>query len=210
MNLVMLGPPGSGKGTQTKFICDEHTIPHISTGDILRDAIKKETALGLEAKSYIENGELVPDAVIVGVIKERLKQADAGGGFVLDGFPRNLMQAEALDSFSHVDSVVEIEVPDDVIVERLTGRRVCPECGSTYHIKSDPPKNENSCDQCGSKLSQRKDDNEETIRRRLAVYHEQTEPLKQYYKEKGLLHEVDGTKGIEEIQNAIADIIEED
>ncbi len=210
MNIVMLGPPGSGKGTQTAYIVGEHTIPHIATGDILRAEIKAETDLGKRAKSFTTAGELVPDDLVCEIIRNRIKQPDAAGGFVLDGFPRTLNQALELDAAARIDHVILIDVPDDELVSRLAGRRICQKCGATYHVEANPPQQEGVCDTCGTGLVQRKDDNEDTIRKRLTVYHKQTEPLIQYYRDQELLRDIDGTKTIEEIRHTIADTIEEE
>lgn len=210
MNIVMLGPPGSGKGTQTAYIVGEHTIPHIATGDILRAEIKHQTDLGKRAKSFTDAGELVPDDLVCEIIRKRIKQPDAAGGFVLDGFPRTLNQARELDAIARIDHVILINVPDDELVKRLAGRRVCGKCGATYHVEANPPKQEGVCDTCGGGLIQRKDDNEDTIRKRLAVYHNQTEQLIQYYREQELLRDIDGSNTIEEIRIKIAETIEEE
>lgn len=198
MKLILLGAPGAGKGTQAEVICEKLGIPAISTGNIIREAVKNGTPMGAKAKSYMEKGALVPDDVVIGIIKERLAQDDCKGGFILDGFPRTVPQAEALDTMGvAIDRVVEISVPDEAIEKRLGGRRVCGSCGSSYHMEHKPPKQEGVCDKCGGELILRKDDQPETIRDRLKVYHDQTEPLKDFYQGKGILRVVDGQAGIE-------------
>ena len=196
MKLILLGAPGAGKGTQAEVICEELKIPAISTGNIIREAVKNGTPMGAKAKTYMEKGALVPDDVVIGIIKERLVQDDCKGGFILDGFPRTVPQA--LDAMGvAIDRVVEISVPDEAIEKRLGGRRVCGSCGSSYHMEHKPPKQEGVCDKCGGELILRKDDQPETIRDRLKVYHDQTEPLKDFYQGKGILRVVDGQAGIE-------------
>lgn len=198
MKLILLGAPGAGKGTQAEVICEKLGIPAVSTGNIIREAVKNGTPMGAKAKSYMEKGALVPDDVVIGIIKERLAQDDCKGGFILDGFPRTVPQAEALDTMGvAIDWVVEISVPDEAIEKRLGGRRVCGSCGSSYHMEHKPPKQEGVCDKCGGELILRKDDQPETIRDRLKVYHDQTEPLKDFYQGKGILRVVDGQAGIE-------------
>ena len=198
MKLILLGAPGAGKGTQAEVICEELKIPAISTGNIIREAVKNGTPMGAKAKTYMEKGALVPDDVVIGIIKERLVQDDCKGGFILDGFPRTVPQAEALDAMGvAIDRVVEISVPDEAIEKRLGGRRVCGSCGSSYHMEHKPPKQEGVCDKCGGELILRKDDQPETIRDRLKVYQDQTEPLKDFYQGKGILRVVDGQAGIE-------------
>lgn len=193
MRLILLGAPGAGKGTQAELICDKLNIPAISTGNILREAIKEGTALGLEAKGFMDAGKLVPDEVIVGVTKERLAADDCKNGFILDGMPRTVAQAEALDSMGVIiDTVLSIEVPDAAIESRMTGRRVCENCGASYHLLYKPSKVEGICDACNGKLVQRRDDAPETVRDRLKVYHEQTEPLKGYYEKQGKLKTISG------------------
>jgi adenylate kinase len=201
-NLIMLGPPGSGKGTQAERVSRLHGWPQVSTGNILRHAIEAKTRLGLEAKAWMDRGELVPDEVVDGIVKERLSHADCAGGFILDGFPRDLEQAKALGEIAPIDVVFDIQVPDDLLVERLSARRVC-DCGETYHLKHNPPKKAGVCDACGKGVYQREDDREETIRRRLQVYHRQTEPLIKYYSNEGILVVVDGTADIGEISERI-------
>ncbi len=205
MNIIFLGPPGAGKGTQAQRICDALNIPQISTGDILRRAIKDGTETGLKAKSFIDAGKLVPDEVIIDIVKERLAMEDCQGGYILDGFPRTVPQAEALDTFAKIDSVIELAVEDQVLVDRLSGRRVCVNCGATYHISTLNGKT--VCEKCGESLIQRNDDNAETVLSRLQVYHAQTAPLIGYYTEKGLLHAVKGDQGIDNTFAAIMDIL---
>ncbi len=182
MNIILLGAPGAGKGTQAKFICEQFNIPQISTGDMLRAAVKAGTPLGLEAKSYMDSGGLVPDSVIIGLVNERIKEADCVNGFLFDGFPRTIPQAEAMKAANvEIDYVIEIDVPDEAIVERMSGRRSHPASGRTYHIKFNPPNVEGQDDITGEPLVQRDDDKEETVKKRLSVYHEQTKPLVAYY-----------------------------
>lgn len=197
MNLILLGAPGAGKGTQAEKICEKISIPAISTGNIIREAIKNGTKVGLEAKRYIESGDLVPDEVVIGIIKERLECDDCKNGFILDGFPRTIPQAEALNSMGvQIDTVLEIDVKDEKVVSRLSGRRVCEKCGASYHVQYKQPKVEGVCDLCGGNLVMRKDDNPETIRERLKVYHDQTEPLKDFYKNLGKLKVVEGQEEV--------------
>ena len=201
MNIIFLGPPGAGKGTQAQMICDALKIPQISTGDILRRAMKEGTETGLKAKAYIDAGKLVPDEVIIDIVKERLAMDECKGGYILDGFPRTVPQAEALDTFATIDSVIELDVADQVLVDRLSGRRVCLRCGATYHVSMLNGKT--TCDKCGEELIQRNDDKPETVLNRLTVYHDQTAPLIGYYDKKGLLHKVAGDQGIENTFAAI-------
>ena len=210
MKLIMLGAPGAGKGTQAQILSDKFGIPTISTGAIIRGAIKNETPTGKLAKGYIDKGELVPDQVVIGIIKERLSEADCKDGFILDGFPRTIPQAEALDALGvEIDKVIDIEVEDELIIKRLSGRRECPICGATYHIENNPSKDGKTCDKCRIELVTRKDDNPKTIKSRLDVYHSQTEPLIEFYKAKGNLLEVGGnaslTQTTEEILSALSD-----
>ena len=199
MNLILLGAPGAGKGTQAEKICEKYGIPAVSTGNIIREALKNGTDMGLKAKSYIDAGKLVPDDVVIGIIKDRLSEDDCKNGFILDGFPRTIPQAEALDNMGIViDKVVDIEVPDDKIAARLSGRRVCLKCGATYHLEFKKPTKEGVCDVCGDELVQRKDDKPETVIDRLNVYHEQTEPLKDYYAKTGKLVIVEGQEEVAE------------
>lgn len=193
MNLILLGAPGAGKGTQAEKICEKLSIPAISTGNMLREAMANGTEMGLKAKSFIDAGKLVPDEVVIGIINERLKQDDCRNGFILDGFPRTIPQAEALDEMGvRIDRVIDIEVADEKIASRLSGRRVCLKCGATYHTEFKRPKTDGVCDACGETLVQRKDDMPETVLDRLKTYHEQTEPLKGYYEKKGILRVVEG------------------
>jgi len=213
MNIVFLGPPGAGKGTQAKILIERYGIPQISTGDMLREHRAKGTELGKQAQEYMDRGQLVPDEIILGMVKERLSQPDCERGFILDGFPRTVAQAEALDRIlaemgKELNFALALIVPDELLVERLTGRRTCKNCGMMYHIKYKPPKVEGKCDVCGGQLYQRADDNEETVRNRLMVYHEQTAPLIEYYKNKGILREIDGSKSIEEITQQLISILE--
>ena len=192
LKLIFLGAPGAGKGTQAEILSAKLSIPTISTGNILRAAIKEGTKTGLEAKSYMDAGKLVPDSVIIGIVSQRLEQPDCAHGFILDGVPRTIGQAEALDKAGvRFDHVVSIEISDEEIEARMEGRRVCSKCGAPYHIKAKPPKQESVCDSCGGPVVQRDDDKPETVRGRLEVYHSETEPLKDYYKEKGILNVVD-------------------
>lgn len=211
MRLVFLGAPGAGKGTQAKKLVEKYGIPQISTGDILRAAVAAGTTLGKEAKSYMDKGELVPDSVVIGLVKERIAQDDCKKGYILDGFPRNTAQAEALDKVlaemkAPLDAVVDVDVDRDILMKRLTGRRTCKNCQQMYNIYFSPPKKEGICDKCGGELFQRDDDKEETIRKRLEVYEAQTKPLIDYYSKKGILKSVSGTGSIEEIFNSICAI----
>lgn len=207
MMLILLGAPGAGKGTQAELICQRLHIPAISTGNILREALKSGTELGRKAKTFMDAGNLVPDDVVIDMLKERIAQPDCKDGFILDGFPRTIPQAEALDTMGVViDRVIDIEVPDEKIVTRMSGRRVCEKCGASYHLVYNPPKVEGVCDKCAGALVQRKDDNAETVRDRLTVYHNQTEPLKSYYAAQGKLFEVNGDRDVEVIS---ADILKE-
>lgn len=210
MNLIFLGAPGAGKGTQAEVISQKLGIPTISTGNIIREALKNGTEMGLKAKSYIEAGKLVPDDVVIGIIQERLAKEDCANGFILDGFPRTIPQAEALDEMGvKMDKVVEIQVDDETIIGRMSGRRVCSKCGASYHITNKPPKAEGICDSCGGELVQRKDDAPETVLDRLEVYHTQTEPLKDFYAAKGILRTADGTLGIEKSIEATLKALED-
>ena len=200
MNIIFLGAPGAGKGTQAEIVAEKLNIPTISTGNIIREALKNGTEMGLKAKSYTESGKLVPDEVVIGIIKERLAKGDCDNGFILDGFPRTIPQAEALDSMGiNIDKVVDIEVPDESIMDRMTGRRVCGSCGASYHLSYKKPRVDGVCDSCGSELVQRKDDAPETVSDRLKVYHDQTEPLKGYYEQAGKLEMVDGLGDVADI-----------
>lgn len=199
MNLIFLGAPGAGKGTQAEVVCKELNIPAISTGNMLREAVKNGTPAGLAAKARMDAGELVPDEIVIGILKDRIAQDDAKNGFILDGFPRTVSQAEALDAMGVViDKVVEIDVPDDKITARMSGRRVCEGCGNSYHIDYKPTKVEGICDACGAKVVQRVDDKPETVLSRLKTYHEKTAPLKDYYAAKGKLVTVEGQDEIAE------------
>jgi adenylate kinase len=197
MKLILLGAPGAGKGTLAARLVEKMGIPSVSTGNILREAIKNDTPLGRDAKAYMDKGQLVPDAVVIGMLKERIQADDCQNGFILDGFPRTIPQAEALDEISTIDCVLSLEIPDEQIEKRLGGRRVCLKCGATYHIENMPPKKAGICDACGEKLVTRKDDAIEVVRDRLATYHEQTEPLKTFYGNKGILKSIDNTKDVD-------------
>ena len=215
MRVILLGPPGAGKGTQAKLISEKFSIPHISTGDIFRANIKEKTPLGIEAKRYIDNGKLVPDEVTIGIVKDRLTKDDCDNGFLLDGFPRTVAQAEALDEFlkginKDLDVALLIKVPEEFILERMTGRRVCTSCGASYHIRFNPPKIEGKCDICDNELIQRKDDTEATVKERLEVYSKQTYPLINYYKDNGIISEVNGTESIDEVFGNISNILGRD
>ena len=207
MNLIFLGPPGAGKGTQAVRVCEQLGIPQISTGDILRRAIKNETPTGLAAKSYIDKGQLVPDSVVIDIVRERLVQDDCKNGYLLDGFPRTVAQAEALESFAKIDAVVDIDVSDEKLVERLSGRRVCLSCGGTYHVSQ--LNGSMTCAKCGNELIQRADDKAETVLSRLTVYHAQTEPLIDFYKQRGLLKEIDGAQPMDDCYAAILAVLGE-
>ena len=199
MKLILLGAPGAGKGTQAEKICNKFSIPTISTGNIIREAIKSGTEMGKKAKAFVDEGKLVPDEVVIGIIKDRLAENDCKKGFILDGFPRTIPQAEALDRMGvEIDRVISIEVPDDKIIARMSGRRVCAKCGASYHIEYKQPQQKGICDACGDALVQRKDDAPETVLDRLKVYHEQTEPLKDYYAKAGKLSIVEGQEKVED------------
>ena len=204
MKLILLGAPGAGKGTQAEILCRELSIPTISTGNILRAAIKNGTPTGLKAKSYMDAGKLVPDEVIIGIITERLAEDDCKNGFILDGVPRTIAQAEALENAGiHFDAVVSIEISDEAIMERMSGRRVCENCGASYHLVAVPPKTPGVCDACGGKLVRRKDDEPETVKNRLTVYHKETEPLKAFYAQRGLLKPVENQATVDGTLQAI-------
>ncbi len=212
MKIIMLGAPGAGKGTQAKKIAAKYGIPHISTGDIFRANIKGGTELGMKAKTFMDQGMLVPDEITIGMLMDRIHEADCAKGYVLDGFPRTIPQAESLTEAlkgmnESIDYAVNVDVPDENIVNRMGGRRACVACGATYHIQFNAPKTEGICDTCGEKLVLRDDDKPETVQKRLNVYHEQTHPLIDYYEKAGVLKEVDGTKNMEEVFNDIVDIL---
>jgi len=213
MRAILMGPPGAGKGTQADLLVNHYKIPHISTGDMFRAAIKEQTPLGIKAKEYMDAGALVPDEVTIGIVAERLTQADCVNGFLLDGFPRTVAQADALakilsDLNMGLDGVVNIEVDDKILIERLTGRRICKQCSTTYHLVFNSPQNQGKCDKCGGELYQRSDDNLETAQNRLKVYNEQTEPLIAYYSEQGLLFRIKGDQEIEKVFHDILDVLE--
>ena len=212
MKIIMLGAPGAGKGTQAKKIAEKYSIPHISTGDIFRANIKEGTELGKKAKTYMDQGLLVPDELVVDLVVDRVKQDDCAKGYVLDGFPRTIPQAESLDAAlekigEKIDFAINVEVPDENIVRRMSGRRACLGCGATYHIEHIPPKTEGICDTCGKELVLRDDDKPETVTKRLNVYHEQTQPLIDYYTKKGIIRDVDGTQQMDDVFNAIVKIL---
>ena len=204
MKLILLGAPGAGKGTQADILCKELDIPTISTGNILRAAIKNGTPTGMKAKAYMDEGKLVPDDVIIGIITERVAEEDCKNGYILDGVPRTIAQAEALEKAGiEFDDVISIEISDEVIMERMSGRRVCESCGASYHLVAVPPKQEGICDKCGGKLVQRKDDAPETVKARLEVYHRETEPLKAFYAQRGLLKSVENQPSVAETSQVI-------
>jgi adenylate kinase len=212
MNLILLGPPGAGKGTQAQKIVDRYHIPQISTGDILRAAVKEKTPLGVKAKGVMDQGKLVPDELVIGIIEERLKAPDCQAGFILDGFPRTTVQAEALQPIlsrarKQIDHVINIEVDEEELVRRLTGRRTCKNCGAMFHVHFQPPKKEGICDRCGGPLYQREDDKEETIRTRLKEYQRQTAPLIDYYERKKMLRSIQGVGGQDQIFEGIVRVL---
>ncbi len=212
MRILLMGPPGAGKGTQAERIAGRWKMPHIATGDIFREAIKAGTDLGREVKSYLDAGELVPDAVTIGIVRERLQEPDCTPGFLLDGFPRTIPQAEALerlldDLSMNLDLVLNIKIAPAVLVERLTGRRICRQCGTSYHLVFNPPKQDGICDRCGGELYQRSDDTLETVGDRMRVYTNKTAPLLEFYRQRGLLREVDGEPGIDAVSDAILGIL---
>lgn len=212
MNIILLGPPGAGKGTQAKRLIERYGIPQISTGDMLRAALKEGTPLGLEAKTYMDKGALVPDSVVIGLVKERIQKSDCAKGYMLDGFPRNVSQAEALDTMlgglsQKVDDVISIEVPNEELLGRLTGRRTCRSCGAGFHVMFDPPKKQGVCDKCNGELYQRDDDNEATVKSRLEVYDKQTKPLIDYYQKQGKLRGIAGVGAMEEIFERITKVL---
>lgn len=213
MNIIILGAPGAGKGTQAERISERCHLPHISTGDILRKAAVERSPLGQKAKMFMDKGELVPDEVVIDIIKERLSDRDCSKGFILDGFPRTVAQANALEEMlsklgKEINAAVDVEVGDEELLRRLTRRRTCSNCGRNYHLDFDPPRREGICDVCGEKIFQREDDKEETVRRRLEVYKEQTAPLIEYYNKEGLLRTVDGKRSIEEVSAQIRNVLE--
>ena len=209
MKLILLGAPGAGKGTQAAVISERYHIPQISTGNIIRAALKSGTEMGLKAKSFIDAGQLVPDEVVIGIIRERLAEDDCKDGFILDGFPRTIPQAEALDKMGiEIDKVIDIEVADDVIIDRMSGRRVCEKCGRPYHLVSLRPKVEGVCDDCAGALIQRKDDHPDTVKARLEIYHNETEPLKDYYEKQGKLYVVEGANSVEETTRLTFEVLE--
>lgn len=212
VSVVMLGAPGAGKGTQAAKMSQLYEVPTISTGDILRQAVVDQTELGRKAKEYMDKGQLVPDEVVIGIVEERLKSLDCQKGFILDGFPRTVVQAEELDKAlsamsKRLDVVLEVGVGEEVIIRRLTGRRTCHRCGKIYHLSSDPPREESRCDKCGGELYQRSDDTVETVKNRLEVYQKQTAPLLDYYRQQGLLRTVDGGRPVEEVFGDIREIL---
>jgi len=212
MNIILMGLPGAGKGTQAEYIVKEFNVPHISTGDMFRAAVKEQTPMGLEAKSYMDQGLLVPDHVVIGIVKERLGKDDCNKGFLLDGFPRTVAQAEALDETlgdltKKIDHVINIEVDRSELMARLTGRRICRDCGASYHVIFNPTQKEGECDKCGGELYQREDDNEKTVATRLDVNIEQSAPLLSYYSEKGLLRNIDGQQDIGKVFEDIANLL---
>jgi len=212
MKIIMLGAPGAGKGTQAKMIAEKYSVPHISTGDIFRANIKNGTELGMEAKRYMDQGQLVPDELTVKILLDRVAQDDCKNGYVLDGFPRTIPQAEVLDKAltelgDSVDYAIDVNVPDENIINRMGGRRACVTCGATYHIKHVPPKTEGICDKCGAELILRDDDKPETVKKRLDVYHAQTQPLIDYYTKKGILHTVDGTVDMMDVFASIVKLL---
>lgn len=214
MKIVMLGAPGAGKGTQAKMIADKYGIPHISTGDIFRANIKNGTELGMKAKTYMDQGLLVPDELVVDLVVDRVQQDDCKNGYVLDGFPRTIPQADALDDAlvklgQKMEYAINVEVPDENIVNRMSGRRACVSCGGTYHLKHKPTKVEGICDACGGELILREDDKPETVQKRLVVYHDQTQPLIDYYTKKNILVDVDGTKNLEIVFSEIVKVLGE-
>ncbi len=213
MNLILVGPPGSGKGTQAKMLIDKYGIPQISTGDILREAVKEGSPLGMKAKALMDKGSLVSDDIVIGIIEDRVGKPDCKGGFILDGFPRTVAQSEALDNILvrmglKIDHLINIEVDDGELMKRLTGRRTCRQCGQGYHVMFDPPKNEGVCNECNGELYQRDDDKEDTIKSRLKVYHEQTAPVVGHYQAKKLCRTVDGVGKMDEVFKRITDIID--
>lgn len=215
MRIVLLGPPGAGKGTQAKLIVEKYNIPHISTGDIFRKNIKEMTPLGIKAKEYIDKGQLVPDELTVDIVKDRIQEEDCKNGFLLDGFPRTVAQADALSEVlaelgTKLDSVINIKVDENNLIVRLSGRRVCPKCGASFHVVFNPPKNEGVCDYCGAEVIQRADDSEETVKNRLAVYNKQTQPLIEYYTNNGLIKNINGEQDINKVFAEICEVLGSD
>ena len=208
MKLILLGAPGAGKGTQSAFIKDALKVPVISTGNLLREAIAQGTELGKQAKAYMDGGHLVPDELIIGLVREKLQSHDCDNGAIFDGFPRTVAQAEAMEQFTHVDVALSFEVPDEAIVKRMAGRRTCPKCHATYHVEDNPPKVAGVCDNCGETLGIRHDDDPEVVTQRLNVYHEQTEPVKGYYEQLGKLKSVVGVGSVEEIRDRVFQVLE--
>ena len=214
MKIIMLGAPGAGKGSQASRIATEYQLPHISTGDIFRANLKEETELGKKAKSFMDKGELVPDDITIAMLLDRIHKEDCKNGYILDGFPRTIPQAEALKEAlakkdEKIDLALDVEASDELIIKRMAGRRTCPACGAIYHIVTLPPKTEGICDRCGADLIQRKDDNEETVKNRLKIYHEVTEPLISYYKKEGILEEIDGAEELDKVFEKVKRIIHE-
>ena len=209
MKLILLGAPGAGKGTQASRLAELYAIPHISTGDIFRANLKEETPLGLKAKEYMDQGLLVPDELTVDLVMDRLEKEDCAGGYILDGFPRTIVQAAALDEKEEVDAAINVEVPDVSIIRRMAGRRVCPACGEPYHTEYKIPSKDGVCDRCGAELIIRKDDEPETVKKRLTVYHDQTAPLISHYEAAGKLITVDGTESVEAVTEAIVKALKE-
>lgn len=203
MKLILLGAPGAGKGTQADFIKTALKVPVLSTGNLLREAIAQSTPLGVKAKAFMDEGNLVPDELIVQLVREKLAEPLCAGGVILDGFPRTVAQAEALERFASIDTALSIEVPDSAIVHRMAGRRTCPRCGSTYHLAAKPPRREGVCDRCGEPLTVRRDDDPAVVRQRLEVYHAQTEPVKAFYAQRGKLRTIDGIGRLEEVRDRI-------
>lgn len=212
MRLLIMGPPGAGKGTHAKLICNEYNIPHISTGDMFRSAIKLGTEEGLIAKEFIDHGDLVPDDIVIGIVKEKIQEDDCKNGFLLDGFPRNIEQAKSLDIILKecnikIDSVLNLQVSNDILIKRISGRRVCSKCGETYHIENHKPKTEGLCDYCGGKLIQRKDDTEKTVINRLEIYDKQTKPLLKYYEKQNLLKNINGAGDVKVVFGQIKELL---
>lgn len=210
MNIILMGPPGAGKGTQADLLKAKYPVPHISTGDMFREAVSKGTQMGIQAQKYMNEGKLVPDEVTIGIVEERLGTDDCKNGFLLDGFPRTIVQAEALDLVmsrlnKKIDAVINISVPEEILVDRMAGRTTCKNCKTVYNLKFNPPKQENTCDECGGELVQRSDDNQQTAINRLAVYYQQTNPLLDFYQARGQLKEIDGNRNTEAV---FADIVE--